>query len=95
MLRNGDTVILDNLSSHKHEEAARLIARAGARLLFLPPYSPNLNPIEMAFAKLKELLRQAQARTVDALWDLIGQFLKLFTPDECANYIRHCGYNPL
>ncbi|WP_407120155.1 IS630 family transposase [Bradyrhizobium sp. STM 3561] len=94
-LREGDTVILDNLSSHKNEAAARLIAGAGARLLFLPPYSPDLNPIEMAFAKLKELLRQAQARTVDALWDLIGRSLSLFTPEECANYIRHCGYNSL
>lgn len=95
VLRQGDTVILDNLSSHKNEEAARLIAGAGARLLFLPPYSPDLNPIEMAFAKFKELLRQAQARTVDALWDLIGRTLNLFTPEECANYLRHCGYNPL
>lgn len=60
-------------------------------LLFLPSYSPDLNPIEMAFAKLKELLRQAQARTVDALWDA----LDLFTPEQCAIYIRHCGYNPL
>src|SRR5215472_8981921 len=94
-LREGDTVILDNLSSHKDDEAAHLIAAAGARLLFLPPYSPDLNPIEMAFAKLKELLRQAQATTVDALWDLIGRTLNLFTPEECANYIRHCGYNPL
>ncbi|QAU45372.1 IS630 family transposase [Bradyrhizobium guangzhouense] len=94
-LREGDTVILDNLSSHKNEAARRLIADAGASLLFLPPYSPDLNPIEMAFAKLKELLRQAQARTVDALWDLIGRSLSLFTPEECANYIRHCGYNPL
>ena len=57
--------------------------------------APDLNPIEMAFAKLKELLRQAQARTVDALWDLIGRTLNLFTPEECANYVRHCGYNPL
>jgi putative transposase len=94
-LREGDTVILDNLSSHKNEQAAHLIASVGARLLFLPPYSPDLNPIEMAFAKFKELLRQAQARTVDALWDLIGHTLNLFTPEECANYIRHCGYNPL
>ncbi len=94
-LREGDTVILDNLSSHKNEAAARLVTAAGARLLFLPPYSPDLNPIEMAFAKLKELLRQAQARTVDALWDLIGRTLNLFTPEECANYNRHCGYNPL
>jgi transposase len=66
VLRRGDTVIADNLSSHKNEEAARLIG--GARLLFLPPYSPDLNPIEMAFAKFTEFLRQAQARTVDALW---------------------------
>jgi transposase len=94
-LREGDTVILDNLSSHKNEKAAHLIASVGARLLFLPPYSPDLNPIEMAFAKFKELLRQAQARTVDALWDLIGRTLSLFTPEECANYVRHCGYNPL
>lgn len=95
VLREGDTVILDNLSSHKDDEAARLIAAAGARLLFLPPYSPDLNPIEMAFAKLKELLRQAQARTVDTLWHLIGRFLNHFTPEECANYLRHCGYSPL
>ncbi len=95
VLREGDTVILDNLSSHKNEQAARLIAAAGARILFLPPYSPDLNPIEMAFAKFKELLRQAQARTVDALWDLIGRTLNLFTPEECSNYVRHCGYNPL
>jgi transposase len=95
VLHQGDTVILDNLSSHKGDEAARLIAAAGARLLFLPPYSPDLNPIEMAFAKFKELLRQAQARTVDALWELIGRTLDLFTPEECENYIRHCGYNPL
>ena len=93
VLRQGDTVILDNLSSHKNEEAARLIAGAGARLLFLPPYSPDLNPIEMAFAKLKELLRQAQARTVDALWDLIGRTLNLFTPEECAPYVRDRGKN--
>ena len=95
VLHQGDTVILDNLSSHKGDEAARLIVGTGARLLFLPPYSPDLNPIEMAFAKFKELLRRAQARTVDALWELIGRTLTLFTPEECENYIRHCGYNPL
>lgn len=94
VLREGDPVILDNLSSHKNEDAARLIAAAGARLLFLPPYSPDLNPIELAFAKFKELLRQAQSRTVEALWSLIGRTLDRFTPEECANYIRHCGYNP-
>lgn len=94
VLREGDIVILDNLSSHKGEDAARLIAKAGARLLFLPPYSPDLNPIEMAFAKLKEILRQAEARTVDALWNLIGGILGNFTPAQCAAYIRHCGYDP-
>lgn len=93
-LREGDIVILDNLSSHKGEDAARLIESAGARLLFLPPYSPDLNPIEMAFAKLKEILRQAEARTVDALWNIIGDTLKHFAPDECAAYIRHCRYYP-
>ncbi|MDI3567185.1 IS630 family transposase [Bradyrhizobium sp. Arg816] len=91
VLRQGDTVILDNLSSHKNEAAARLIASAGAHLLFLPPYRPDLNPIEMAFAKLKELLRQAQARTVNALCDLIGRTLNLFTPEECANYISRAS----
>jgi putative transposase len=93
-LREGDTVILDNLSSHKGEPAARLVADRGARLLFLPPYSPDFNPIEMMFAKLKEILRQAEARTIDALWSLIGALLPRFTPAECAAYIRHCGYNP-
>jgi transposase len=95
VLREGDTVILDNLSSHKNEKAAHLIAGAGASLMFLPPYSPDFNPIEMAFAKLKELLRQAQARTIDALWDCIGRTINLFTPEECTNYVRHCGYNSL
>jgi transposase len=93
-LRKGDVVILDNLSSHKGDAAARLVADKGARLLFLPPYSPDLNPIEMMFAKLKEILRQAEMRTVDTLWNLIGNVLTRFTPDECAAYIRHCGYNP-
>ena len=93
-LRKGDIVILDNLSSHKGDAAARLVAQKGARLLFLPPYSPDLNPIEMMFAKLKEILRQAETRTIDALWTLIGDVLKRFTAEECAAYIRHCGYNP-
>jgi transposase len=91
-LRDGDIVILDNLSSHKDGNAARLIAEAGAKLLFLPPYSPDLNPIEMMFAKFKELLRRAEARTVEALWTTIGQLLDKITPPECNNYVRHCGY---
>src|ERR1700746_3296478 len=88
VLRQGDTVILDNLSSHKNEEAVRLIAGAGARLLFLPPYSPDLNPIEMAFAKLKKLLRKADERSIAAVWHRIGALLQQFSPDECANYFR-------
>ena len=91
-LREGDVVFLDNLSSHKAEEAANIITRAGAQLRFLPPYSPDLNPIEMVFAKLKELLRRAQARTVEALWAIIGEMIPAFSADECTNYIRHCGY---
>ena len=94
-LKPGDVVILDNLAAHKSSRAEKAVRDRGAWFLFLPPYSPDLNPIEMAFAKFKELLRQAQARTVDALWDFIGHTLNLFTPEECANYVRHCGYNPL
>lgn len=94
-LRPGDVVIIDNLPAHKRDQVRHVIEAAGASLIYLPPYSPDLNPIEMAFAKLKELLRQAQARTVDALWELIGRTLNLFTPEECANYVRHCGYDPL
>ena len=93
-LRPGDVVVLDNLSSHKGEEAAALIAAAGAELRFLPPYSPDLNPIEHAFAKLKEMLRQAAERTRETLWRRIATLLDRFTPDECANYIRHAGYDP-
>jgi len=92
VLREGDTVILDNLSSHKNEKAARLIDRAGARLLFLPPYSPDLNPIEQVFAKLKTLLRKAAERTIEATWKRIGDLLGVFTPQECANYFRNAGY---
>ena len=93
-LRPGDIVILDNLPGHKGEEAAELIARCGAKLLFLPPYSPDLNPIEMLFAKLKGLLRKAARRTKEALWKTIGDLLSEFTPEECTNYIRHAGYTP-
>jgi transposase len=91
-LKPGDVVILDNLPGHKGEEAAELVEASGARLLFLPPYSPDLNPIEMLFAKLKTLLRKAERRTREALWLTIGKLLSAFTPDECANYLRHAGY---
>lgn len=91
-LRAGDVVILDNLPGHKGEEAAALVEACGAKLMFLPPYSPDLNPIEMLFSKLKTLLRKAERRTRDALWQTIGDLIDVFTPDECANYIRHAGY---
>jgi len=91
-LKPGDIVILDNLPGHKGEEAAELVEACGAKLLFLPPYSPDLNPIEMLFSKLKTLLRKAERRTRDTLWTIIGDLLKEFSAEECANYIRHAGY---
>lgn len=91
-LRPGDVVILDNLSSHKGVEAAALVAACGATLLFLPPYSPDLNPIEMLFAKLKHLLRKAGERSRDGLWNRIGSLLDDVPPAECQNYFRHAGY---
>jgi len=91
-LRAGDTVILDNLPAHKGEEAAAMVEACGARLLFLPPYSPDLNPIEMLFSKLKALLRKAERRTVEALWKTIGELISCFGAQECTNYIRHAGY---
>ena len=91
-LRPGDIVIMDNLGSHKGKAVRRLIRAAGAKLIFLPKYSPDLNPIEQVFAKLKHLLRKAAARTVDALCLATGQLLGAFTPDECANYFRNAGY---
>jgi len=91
-LKPGDVIVMDNLSSHKGIEVEAVIAARGARLLFLPPYSPDLNPIEMAFAKLKTLLRTAAERTRDDLWNRIGRLIELFKPDECSNYIRHAGY---
>ncbi|MEH3037922.1 MAG: IS630 family transposase [Sphingomonas adhaesiva] len=94
-LTPGDIVILDNLSSHKGVEAAALAEAAGATLLFLPPYSPDLNPIEQVFAKLKGLLRRAGERTRDGLWNRIGRLLDDFPPAECANYLRHAGYEPV
>lgn len=92
-LRAGDVVIMDNLSSHKRASVRELIEAAGARLLFLPPYSPDFNPIEMAFAKLKALLRKAAERTIDGLWNAIGRLVDCFTPQECANYFAACGYD--
>jgi transposase len=91
-LSPGDVVILDNLSSHKRPAVRQAIRRAGARLLFLPPYSPDLNPIEQVFAKLKHLLRKAAERTVEATWQRIGSLLDAFPPHECANYLRNSGY---
>lgn len=93
-LHSGDTVVLDNLSSHKGPRTRALIEAAGAKLLFLPPYSPNFNPIENAFAKLKALLRKAAERTVDGLWTAIGRLVETFTPTECANYFAASGYDP-
>ncbi len=91
-LRDGDVVILDNLSSHKSEHARRLIESRGARLVFLPPYSPDLNPIEMVFSKIKQLLRSLGCRTRDALWNAMQSVLEKVTPADAANCFRHCGY---
>ena len=91
-LNPGDVVIMDNLSSHKSPAIRKAIREAGARLFFLPPYSPDLNPIEQVFAKLKTLLRKADERTIDATWRRIGKLLDRFSPQECANYIRNSGY---
>jgi len=91
-LAQGDIVILDNLSSHKSAEALALIQARGAELLFLPPYSPDLNPIEMAFAKLKAHLRARAVRSIDALWQAIGHICDLFEPAECKNYFTAAGY---
>jgi transposase len=93
-LKCGDVVVMDNLSSHKGPAVRRAIETAGAKLLYLPPYSPDFNPIENAFAKLKALLRKAAERTVSALWDRIGILLDAFTPAECANYFAAAGYEP-
>lgn len=91
-LRPGDIVVMDNLGSHKVAGVQAAIERAGATVKYLPPYSPDYNPIEQVFAKLKAMLRKAQARTVDALWSAIGSLLDCFDPAECERYIRHCGY---
>jgi transposase len=91
-LSKGDIVVIDNLPAHKVEGVRAAIEARGAILIYLPPYSPDLNPIEMAFAKLKTLLRKVAARTRDSLWDAIAQVLAAFTPEECANYLAHAGY---
>jgi transposase len=91
-LRAGDLVVMDNLSSHKSRRVLTAIEGVGAEVRFLPPYSPDLNPIELAFSKFKKLLRDGAARTTDKLWQLCGQVLDLFTESECRNYLRHCGY---
>ena len=93
-LRHGDIVIMDNLSSHKRTAVRERIEAAGATLRFLPPYSPDFNPIEKAFSRLKAMLRKVGERTVSGLWDLIGRLVDIFQPDECANYFSSCGYEP-
>jgi transposase len=92
-LQPGDVVILDNLPAHKGPAIRQAIEATGAVLRFLPPYSPDFNPIENAFAKLKALLRKAAARTLDDLWRVIGRSLDAFTPQECANYFEAAGYD--
>ena len=91
-LRQGDVVVLDNLAVHKQPEVRAAIEAVGAQIRFLPPYSPDFNPIEMAFAKLKAFLRAARPRTFDHVIALTAAALTLFTPAECRNYVRHCGY---
>jgi transposase len=91
-LRKGDVIILHNLSSHKSPRAAEMLRDVGAAFLFLPPYSPDLNPIEMAFSKLKALIRKAAARTYDALWDAVGNVCDLFSDEECFNFFKAAGY---
>ena len=91
-LKPGDIVVLDNLSAHKVAGVREAVEAAGARLLYLPPYSPDFNPIEQLFAKIKALLRKAAERSVDGLWSRIASLLDAFTPQECANYLRNVGY---
>lgn len=91
-LQPGDIVVLDNLSSHKVSGVQQVIQATGATLLYLPPYSPDFNPIEKFFSKLKALLRKAAKRTIDALWIEIGNLLNIVTPNECSNFFTACGY---
>jgi transposase len=92
--RPGDIVVMDNLPSHKISGVREASEKAGAQLMFLPPYSPDFNPIEMAFSKLKALLRKAAARTVDDLWSIVADSLAAFTPAECRHYFEAAGYDP-
>lgn len=91
-LKPGDIVVMDNLGSHKSSEVRRLIRSAGARLWFLPPYSPDLNPIEQTFSKIKQAMRTAQERTVDAVIERTGKIIDTIQPNECTNYIKNAGY---
>jgi len=92
VLKPGDVVVMDNLSSHKSAAVRKAIRNAGAHLLYLPPYSPDLNPIEQAFAKLKHWMRGARARNRETLWRAVGEILDKFTEEECSNYLRNAGY---
>jgi len=92
MLSPGDVVVLDNLGSHKGKAARAAVRAQSAHLLFLPPYSPDLNPIEQMFAKLKHLMRKSQPRDVEATWRRVGQLIDLFSPSECAKYLANSGY---
>ncbi|MGO6848692.1 IS630 family transposase [Rhizobium ruizarguesonis] len=93
-LQTGDVVVMDNLPAHKTAGVRDAIERAGAKLMFLPPYSPDFNPIENAFSKLKAMLRARAERKIDALWDAVGALMPRFTPAECANYFKAAGYDP-
>lgn len=91
----GDIVVMDNLPAHKPEAVRRAIEAAGAYLLYLPPYSPDFNPIEMAFSKFKALVRATNSRTLEDLWKAATDTIEKFTPDECQNYFNKAGYNPI
>ena len=93
-LAPGDVLVLDNLSAHKVDGVRQAVTAAGASILYLPPYSPDFNPIEQLFAKLKAILRKVAARTKDELWQAIGRLLDA-SPAECANYLNHCGYGSI
>lgn len=92
VLKQGDIVVMDNLGSHKSKAVRQLIKTAGARLWFLPPYSPDLNPVEQAFAKIKHWMRCAQKRTVDDVWRYLGELVDTIHPTECANFLKNAGY---